>query len=671
MTCWRLRPLNRTLITSIVALLTLCTSAGAQNEPVVVGAREKLPPFGLAPVHGSLNFFGAYSRDTFSGQDADDTTATQLLLEESITLQTNAYIVHPNLLSIGFQGQFGLTQEWFQTTDQPDEDTNTTLYLWDINAQFFRENPTNFLLYTNRTENIVDRAFAESFRNIYTTYGALLNMRKGDSLHTFRLYRTEQEQNALGSATTDFTINDNIFEYHGEMRPTRNQFVTLDYRFDQTDQTSFDGVDDDSTSQSASVTHTLSFGRFDQYTLSSTLAYSDSTGNFGIEQINVDELLRMRHTENFETQYEYIFNQQNSDVIDQTLQTFTAQFWHRLYQSLATHGRAGLLDLDTGGNGQTQDWFAEIDFQYVKKVPLGEFQSTLFLGYNDRSVEGTQNPVPVVDQPFTFVDFLPIFIPGQTVIPSSIQLSDSTGRIFTEGIDYTLLPLPTGVQVDRILGGAIPANSTVLADYVLGALPDTDIQSSVFSIYGRYDFLRGRLSGFSPYGRFALVNQSVSGGDGLIEPDNIRDYLAGLEYRFRGLTLRGEYELYDSDLRPFDASRFFARYDRRLSYETVLSGNASYIYTDYTEQDQQNTTVNVTGTIVHRLTPRLLASASATYVYIDDSIGGTTTGLQESIELRYRNRQLEIYGRFRNSNLSSDEQDSGFQLFEMGIAREF
>ena len=67
----------------------------------------------------------------------------------------------------------------------------------------------------------------------------------------------------------------------------------------------------------------------------------------------------------------------------------------------------------------------------------------------------------------------------------------------------------------------------------------------------------------------------------------------------------------------------------------------------------------------------MLATASATYVYIDDSLAGTTTGLQESIELRYRNRQFEIYGRFRNSNLDSDDQDTSFQLFELGIAREF
>jgi hypothetical protein len=168
-----------------------------------------------------------------------------------------------------------------------------------------------------------------------------------------------------------------------------------------------------------------------------------------------------------------------------------------------------------------------------------------------------------------------------------------------------------------------------------------------------------------------MIDQSVTGGGGLIEPDSVRDYVAGLEYRFRGWTLRGEYEMYDSDLVPFNAARFFARYDYRASTDTVLSLNGSYVYTDYTEQDQQNTTSNVGGTLTKQLTRRLLCSATANLVYIDDSLGGQTLGLQESIELRWRNRQFEIYGRFRNSNLNSDDSETNFQLFEMGIAREF
>jgi hypothetical protein len=666
------RRLVHALGASAVALLTCASHASAQDEPVVVGARRKLPTFGIEPPHGTLNFYGSYSRDQVTSGSAQDTTTTQWRFEESITLQTQAYVVHPNFLNIDLQGQFGLTQERFSATGEPDDDVFGTLYLWNVNATFFRENPTNFSLYTNRTENIVDRAFAESFRNIYTTYGAFLSTRQGDTLNTFRLYRTEQEQKSLGSGDNDFKITDNIFEWHSELKPARNQYLTFDYQFDQTEQSSAGGVDDDSTSHSASVAHTLSFGQFDQHTLGSSLAYSNSSGNFGIEQIHLDELLRLRHTRNFETEYEYIYDQQNSDTIDQTLQRATAEFRHRLYQSLVTHGEVGLLNLETGDGGSTTDWFVQIDAQYTKKVPYGRIDSNLFAGYNSRSITSGGDPVPVVDQPFTFVGFQPIFIPGQTVNASTIEITDSaTGRIYQEGIDYTLLQRPSGVQVDRVVGGAIPSDSTVLVDYTLNPLPDTDIQSTAFSISLRYDILEGPLTGFSPYARFSMIDQSVSGGGGFIQPDSVRDYLAGLEYRWRGLTVRGEYEIYDSDLAPFDAARFYARYDYRGSYDTVVSANASYIFTDYTEQDQQNTTINAGVTATHRFTRRLLASGSVNYVHIDDSIGGQTTGLQESIELRWRNRQFEIYGRFRNSNLDSDDQETNFQLFEMGIAREF
>jgi hypothetical protein len=657
---------------STVALLTFAACANAQEEPVVVGARKKLPTFGIEPPHGTLNFYGSYSRDKVNSRTGPDITTTQWHFEESITLQTQAYVVHPNFLNIDLQGQFGLTQDRFSSTDEPDDDTNGTLYLWNVNAAFFRENPTNFNLYTNRTENIVDRAFAESFRNIYTTYGAFLSTRQGDTLNTFRLYRTEQEQKSLGSGENDFQINDNVFEWHSEMKPTKNQYLTFDYRFDQTEQSTAGGVDDDSTSHAASVSHVLNFGQFNEHTLGSSLAYSTSTGIFGIEQTHLDELLRLRHTRNFETEYEYIYDQQNSDTIDQTLQRATAEFRHRLYQSLVTHGEVGLLNVDTGDGGNTQDWYVQLDAQYVKKVPYGQFNSDIFAGYNDRSIENGGNAISVVDQSFTFVGFQPIVIAGQTVNPSTIQITDpTTGRIYVEGIDYTLLQRPTGVQVDRIIGGAIPADSTVLVDYTLEPLPDTDIKSTAFSVSLRYDILEGPLNGFSPYARFSMIDQSVSGGGGLIQPDSVRDYLAGLEYRWRGMTLRGEYEIYDSDLAPFDAARFYFRYDFRGGYDTVISANASYIYTDYTEQDQQNTTINAGFTGTHLLTRRLLVTGSINYVYIDDSLGGQTTGLQESLELRWRNRQFEIYGRFRNSNLDSDEQETTFQLFEMGIARQF
>src|SRR4029450_12991868 len=124
-------------------------------------ARRKLPTFGIEPPHGSLNFYGSYSQDHINPSVGPDIKTTQWHFEESLTLQTQAYVVHPNFLNIDLMGQFGLTQDRFSSTNEPDDNSNGILYLWNINAAFFRENPTNFSLYTNRTENIVDRAFAE------------------------------------------------------------------------------------------------------------------------------------------------------------------------------------------------------------------------------------------------------------------------------------------------------------------------------------------------------------------------------------------------------------------------------------------------------------------------------------------------------------------------------
>ena len=64
-------------------------------------------------------------------------------------------------------------------------------------------------------------------------------------------------------------------------------------------------------------------------------------------------------------------------------------------------------------------------------------------------------------------------------------------------------------------------------------------------------------------------------------------------------------------------------------------------------------------------------TATAGYVHVDDTIGGKTEGFQESLEIRWRHRQFEIYGRVRNSNLDSDSQENNFLLLESGISREF
>src|SRR5262245_45895430 len=93
------------LCAGMIASLVTC-SAGItrgqqqQEEPVVIGAQKKLPTFGLAPIHGSLNFNTTYSQDKLKPATGEESRTSELRFEESLSLATNAYLVHPNFLNL-------------------------------------------------------------------------------------------------------------------------------------------------------------------------------------------------------------------------------------------------------------------------------------------------------------------------------------------------------------------------------------------------------------------------------------------------------------------------------------------------------------------------------------------------------------------------------------------
>lgn len=658
-------------VTAVASLLSAAAVAHAQDEgPIVIGRQEKLPPFALAMPHGSLDLLGQYSSDKVESDLSGTSKSNETLFEEALTLETTGHIVHPNLADLRLKGTFGLAQSQFDGTDLEDQ-TSSTIYLWDAQANIFREQRISNMVYTSRSDQLVDRNFGPSLREVYTTYGDLLQIRSQSVPTTFRIYRTEQEQLDL-SGDDDFKFSENVFEWHTDSQPTPHQFVTWDYRVIQSEQSAATGPDNSSVGQSASLGHSIGFGPEYRYSLGSSLSYSDASGSYGSEQLRWDEILHINHTKNFESEYEYLLDSQTTGGVEQTYQRGTADFRHRLYQSLVSHAKLGYLQLDFSDGSATKDWFANSDFTYTKKVPYGMLLGTMAAGYDLRTTSGGSDDVPVLGQPITFgPDLQPVIVPGVTIIPSSIVLRDSTGRQFIEGIDYTVSTRPDGVQIDRALGGAIDANAPILLDYTAGPQPEAELSTVQFSLGMRYDISRGFLKGLSPYARFGLVEQSVEGGGGLIVPDSVRDYVGGVEYRFLDVTLTAEREMYQSKVIPFDATRLSARWDHRISTETVLTLRSSYSKIDYTRQ-QETTTDIISGiTIEHRLTRELFVSGSADWVHSDDSIGGTTQGTQELLEIRWKRRQLEMYARARNSNLEGERSSTDFQLFQVGISRKF
>jgi hypothetical protein len=273
----------------------------------------------------------------------------------------------------------------------------------------------------------------------------------------------------------------------------------------------------------------------------------------------------------------------------------------------------------------------------------------------------------VEDPSFSFPTPAPVIIPEPFLLPNSVRIFDEHGVLIPTG--YTVFPAANGFQI-------LPTDPALLnrrlqLSYIVGPQPDGEIDTNSLSTSLQYNIERGWFGGLTPYGRFLLEDETVSGSAATVQPDSIRDYVAGLNYHIWDVTLLAEREYYHSQLVPFNATRLSARLDHRFSEETSAGVHANYIDLSYEKLSQTSRTTSFDATATHNPTRDWTFNGSVTYIIIDDSLGGHSEGLEELVEATWHHRQFEIFGRVRNSSLTSVQQDSSFVMFFVGLRREF
>jgi hypothetical protein len=278
--------------------------------------------------------------------------------------------------------------------------------------------------------------------------------------------------------------------------------------------------------------------------------------------------------------------------------------------------------------------------------------------------------VLISDQPISFVGIDPLTVSQPNAVPSTVLIRDAvSGRTYTEGLDYTVSQTPAGLQIDRVLGGNIAAGQPLLLTYDYDTPDANQIATTSYGADTRYEFTKGPLAGFAPYGRFYGQDQDVSGGTAV--PTTVRDYALGVDYQYEGLTLRAEREWYNSNVFPYDAWRYEARLNQAISSYTTASANATYTDTQYHDPDQSAKSFSLSGSLSQRLTTELTMSVYAAYVHVLSDPGGRTQGLEEGLEVDWYHRDTNVYMLLRNSTLNSDVAEQQFQFFQIGLKRTF
>jgi hypothetical protein len=640
--------------------------------PIVIGEQHERPnPFFLAPPTGSVDLFSRYETDT-SDQGSTHTKTEETLLQESLTVESQGYVYHPNIFSFNIGVTGGLEQDFFNN-DNPNTDSrsNDFLYGWDIRGTVLRNEVAPLTLYTRRYEQFVDHDFSPSQRTTDTIYGTNLDIRSDVLPTNLQYYHSTQDVSTL-SLGQAYTLDQDVAQWHSEGTPGRNQHLTFDFDFNNNHQVQDTGTTFNVQTIDVNASHTFSFGRNNASNLVSTINYTDQTGDLDYYRIRWDEDLRLKHTDHFETNYSLAVDRESFQGSPQTSYRANGGFIHHLFESLTTTGSVGGVFTDIDNRGEIEQFFSNLAFDYRKNAPLGVLFANLNLGFSRTYSNLNGAPIQVINENHTFVDDQPILLTRPLIDPNTVVVKNIGGIPYTRNLDYTLVDKGNLIDISRILTGLIPPDSPALLDYTVLPVPENTIDTSTLGVGARYDFEKSFLRGFSPYVRYLIQNQSVDSLDPQAVPiDDIRDTIIGGDYHIWRFTLNAEHEWHHSTLLPFEAGRYSARYEDEWTSRIHISLVGGYSQTLYTDLQNHVDTLNATAQLEARITSRLSLLGRVAYLNEHDDLIGNTNGLEEMLEARWKYRQTDVYGRVRNTNLESGPTSQDFLTFELGLKRTF
>lgn len=650
----------------IVAAVWRGNQAFAQDDPIVIGEGPKYETLHIDRPHGKLNLMSAFNRD--STRSTESRQFQETFFYETLTLGSTGHIMHPDFLALNLSGTVGTSQSFLDSDGSGDQAYGTVL-AWDTQATLLRNGNWPFTLSSQREQQWISRDFGPTLSSVTTATSAALEMRRGVMPGRFEIGRNTQEQTSP-EGFQDLSVTRDYFSWFATANIDTDHTLNWSYVYNSVDQNSRSANSYDT--HTATVNYTYKFGDKKQHTAATSLYYFNQAGNFDIENMRFNQTLRMRHSPDFDTRYQYSFDQSNYSTSDRTRHRAMAGFTHRLYQSLVTNGQIAVQHVTASDGSAATEVNADLHLDYRKKVPFGSLSASLMFGYAIQSNDARTGVIQVVDDAQAFPVDDRVVIIANNVVPGSILITDPSGISYTPGVDYTLTTGDSFVQIDRVVGGAIPAGGGILVDYRLAPQGASTIDTISIGTRVRYDFSEGWLEGVGIHGGIRLQEQNIDMAfNSGMTPNSYTDILYGADYRWRGLTLAIEHQIHDSTIIPFDAMRASARYQQRIGGKTTVGVNTAWTSVSYPDDNNQVDLISVSASAQHQLTPQLFASAAVLWRDQSDNRHGDTQGFEQQIELRWRHRQTEIYLRGRNSAFDTANEDRSFQRLEIGIQREF
>ncbi len=643
-----------------MTLRLLLIPAAATLTAVFFFASAGAQGFRLGNWGGSLEGLVDFDRQHTETGGSQKSTVERTRTEEKLTLRnTGAYIFDPRLVTFSLGGTFGLSQER-STTDDIDLSREGTLGGYDAFATIFSERNTSLNLFSNWNKSIESRELAGQTDILSQNMGGSLFLR-GLYIPSTLSFRQEyrKDESRTGTFVSRREDRRNTFTYEGQRGWVDSE---LDARYEFVDLSDKVFPNLGFESHEGNLNYSLDFGTELNWHWDSRLRGFKRTGVADLTTLNLNELLRIDHSERLGTAYRYFLTDTDTPGGETTTQTLGFSLDHRLYESLNTAlGLDATFEDLPGGNKDILD--SRLDFAYNKRLPR-EGLLTAGLGgslkYEDNEFAVTETFVSQETHTAATPFALPIDLRNPFVVTSSVVVTKmAVGPLpagclpapgpptpLVLGRDYTLsaagditniVPVPCS----GIAPGINPGD-TIAVDYSFTVSPSLTFTTKTWraNLSVNYGWIR-------PFFFHEQTEQDyISGRDSQFLEDRRSDTL-GVELRYDGQRLRGslvaEGERLKSRRQAYDTFRLRQFLGMTILPQLRLTVNASETFSEFSRPRRQSRTILAGGpTLTYAFRASLFAEAFARVDYLRDTLIPTERTLETGLRARWLFRKLEV-----------------------------
>ncbi len=549
-------------------------STSAERNGAIIerpDARELFPKVYLEELSGKTGVRYEYHREEYSGL-ASDSLYDMHMFYEFVRATARGYVYDHRLLKYDLQGELNWLQLRHRTPERSADWRSD--FFGDYNTRFFLfdERPVSADFGFSRESALPSSAFDDRIYFDVEKQTGRLRWRN-NLAHIW----TQFERRTEDTDYIDYRRRALIKEWETHIlrdlrKNERSELIFIYTDLEQRTHQYGTGYNDEWRYDVETITrdlHGYDYRRFGLDEAKANILNSDfriwrQTGTYDFQTRYLRQHLMTDWTRRFRTHARYLLERSRNRNYETDSGLFETGLRHQLYDSLITradvYGR-GMDSRDNAPRYEENTYGGRFNVDYGKTTAWGYLSAGYGLMIEQEHQTVLDAHQFVVDEPVTLRLGSRARLRESHVVPEEIRVTDISRRLdYVEGLDYRVIEWGSYTYLERILGGAIAENQTVLVSYGYEEDEKDTLNRTDQTAHLRHDFG----DWLSLYARLHRYDSDTPGyASGSME--EIDSQLVGMRNHWKFLELINEYEWYDSSLERYEQLRSEVLATRRIS----------------------------------------------------------------------------------------------------------